>query len=78
MSIALDRSTVLLVECLVPLERLWPRNDLPDSIVVQMVPVDNNIHQFAVINSALIRDSFMAGQVEQKGWLKHAIENHGL
>ena len=50
MSIALDRSTVLLVECLVPLERLWPRNDLPDSIVVQMVPVDNNIHQFAVIN----------------------------
>ena len=36
-SIALDGSTVLLAECLMPLERLWPRNGLPDSIVVQTV-----------------------------------------
>ena len=46
-SIALDGSTVLLAECLMPLERLWPHNGLPDSIVVRTVPVDNNIHQFA-------------------------------
>ena len=55
-SIALDGSTVLLTECLMPLERLWPRNGLPDSIVVQTVPVDSNIQQFAVLNTTLIRD----------------------
>ena len=46
-----------------PLERLWPHNGLPDSIVVT---VDNNIHQFAVtvIDTELIRDSLMAGGAE--------------
>ena len=43
-SIALDGSTVLLAECPMRQERLWPRNGLPDSIIVQTVPVDNNIH----------------------------------
>ena len=43
-SIALDGSTVLLAECLMQLESLWPRNGLPDSIVIQTVPVDSNIH----------------------------------
>ena len=58
-------STVELVECLVLLERLWPSNGLPDLIVVQTVPVDNNIHQFAVLNTALIRDCLMAGGAER-------------
>ena len=48
-----------------PLERLWPLNGLSDSILVQTVPVDNNIHQFAVLNTALIRDCLMAGRAER-------------
>ena len=56
---------VLLAECLMPIERLWPRNGLPDSIVVQTVPVDSNIHQFAILNTALIRDCLMAGGAER-------------
>ena len=64
-SIARDGSTAVLVECLVPLERLWPSNGLPYSIVVQTVPVDNNIHQFAVLNTALIRDSLVASGAER-------------
>ena len=58
---------VLLAECLMPIERLWPRNGLPDSIVVQTVPVDSNIHQFAILNTALIRDCLMAGGAERLG-----------
>ena len=58
--IALDGSTVLLAECLMPLERLRPRNGLPDSIVVQTVPVDSNMHQFAVLN----RDTALQGLLE--------------
>ena len=54
-----------MVECFVPLERLWPSNNLPDSIVVQNVSVNNNIHQFAVLDTALIRDSLMAGGAER-------------
>ena len=64
-SIALDGGTVLLAECLVPLERLWPCNCLSDSILVQTVPVDSNIHQFAVLNTALIRDCLVAGGAER-------------
>ena len=64
-SIALDGSTVLLAECLMPLERLRPRNGLPDSIVVQTVPVDSNIHQFTVLNPALIGDCLIAGGAER-------------
>ena len=58
--IALDGSTVLLAEFLMPLERLRPRNGLPDSIVVQTVPVDSNMHQFAVLN----RDTALQGLLE--------------
>ena len=64
-SIALDGSMVLLAECLMPLERLWPRKGLPDSVVGQTFPVGNNIHQFAVLNTALIRDCLMAGGAER-------------
>ena len=70
-SIALDDSTVLSVECLVPLERLWlvwPSNGLPYSTAVQTVLVDNHSHQFAVLNSvntALIREILMAGGAER-------------
>ena len=62
-----DCSTVLLAECLKPLarERLWPRNGLPDSIVVQAVPVDSSIHHFPVLNTTLIRDCLMAGGAER-------------
>ena len=61
----MDGSTVLLVKCLVLLDRLWPYNELPDSIVVETVPVDNNIHQFAVLNTALIRDNLMSCGAEK-------------
>ena len=63
--IALDDSTVVLVECSVQLDKLWPSNGMPDSIVVQTVPVYNHIHQLAVLNTALIRDSLMAGGAER-------------
>ena len=61
-----DGSTVLLEKCLMPLETLWPCNGLPDSIVVQTVPVDSNIHhwQFAVLNTAHIRDC-LTGRAER-------------
>ena len=48
-----------------PLERLWPRNGLSDSILVQTDPVGSNIHQFAVLNTALIRDCLVAGGAER-------------
>ena len=48
-----------------PLERLWPRNGLPDSIVVHTVPVDSNIYNFAVLNTTLIRDCLMTGGAER-------------
>ena len=80
-SIALDGSTVVLVECLVSLERLRPGNALPYSIVVQTVPVDNSIHQFAALNTALIRDSLMAGGADRlaeacnrEQWLVNQME----
>ena len=63
--IVMDRSTVLLVECLVPLDRLWPRNELSDSKVVQTVPVYNSIHQLAVLNTALIQENLMACGAEK-------------
>ena len=43
------------------------RNGLSDSILVQTVPVDSNIHQFAVLNTALIRDCLMASGGMQSG-----------
>ena len=82
-SIVMDGCTVLLVECLVPLDRFWQRNELPDSIVVQMLPVDKNNHQFAVVNMALqvILDNLMACGAEKiaeacnrKQWLVKRTE----
>ena len=45
----------------------WLGNDLPNSIVCQIVPIVNRdyIHQFSVLNTALIRDSLMAGRAER-------------
>ena len=63
-SITLDGNTFLLVECLVPLSRIWQGSSISNSVVVQAVNEDRIAHQFAVLNPALVRDSLRANGAE--------------